>query len=129
MERGTRMAPTIESPPNSDSDPGQASRRPSGFQVDCCGRLYFHRINPVGFTESGRSGQALARCVTLIVPQVVPYPLPLNSPPVPRDFTERHFRVLADECSVETTVRIYLCRDLDENPAEGPEAPFAGGDW
>src|SRR5579872_6705693 len=62
-----------------------------------------------------RKARALASrlgvCITLIVPQVAPYPLPLNSPPVPRHFTERHFRVLADQCPVETTVRIYLCRD------------------
>src|ERR1035441_3654230 len=38
----------------------------------------------------------------------------LNSPSVLPDFTERHFRVLADESPVETTVRIYLCRDRVE---------------
>ena len=46
-----------------------------------------------------------------MVPQVVPYPLPLESPPVLIDWNERRFRVIADESPVETTVRIYLCRD------------------
>lgn len=49
--------------------------------------------------------------VTLIVPQVVPYPLPLASPPVLVDWNERRFRVIASDSPVETKVRIYLCRD------------------
>jgi hypothetical protein len=53
-------------------------------------------------------------CITLVVTQVVPYPLPLDRPPVSPDFRERHSRVLADESAVETTVRIYLRRDRME---------------
>lgn len=49
--------------------------------------------------------------ITLLVPQVVPYPLPLESPPVLFDWNERRFRVIAEQCSVETSVRLYLCRD------------------
>lgn len=49
--------------------------------------------------------------ITLMVPQVVPYPLPLTQAPVAREFTERRFRVLAEETPIETSVRIYLCRD------------------
>ncbi|MGA1997649.1 MAG: hypothetical protein ABSH45_17900 [Bryobacteraceae bacterium] len=52
--------------------------------------------------------------ITLMVPQVVPYPLPLTTPPVPLDFTERRFRVLAEESPVETTVCICLCRNRVE---------------
>ena len=33
--------------------------------------------------------------ITLVVPQVVPYPLPLKTPPVLIDFNERRFRVIA----------------------------------
>jgi hypothetical protein len=49
--------------------------------------------------------------ITLIVPQVVPYPLPLNSPPILIDFSERRFHVIASQIPAETVVRIYLCRD------------------
>ena len=49
--------------------------------------------------------------ITLIVPQLVPYPLPLNSPPILVDFSERRFHVIASQIPVETIVRIYLCRD------------------
>jgi len=53
----------------------------------------------------------LAARITLVVPQVVPYPLPLASPPVLLDWNERRFRVIAEDGQVETTVQIYLCRD------------------
>ena len=53
----------------------------------------------------------LHACIMLIVPQVVPYPLPLTSPPVSPEFTTRQFRVLTEQSPVETTTRIYLCRD------------------
>jgi hypothetical protein len=49
--------------------------------------------------------------ITLLAPQVVPYHLPLESPPVLLDWNERRFRVIAEETPVETTVQIYLCRD------------------
>ena len=49
--------------------------------------------------------------ITLIVPQIVPYPLPLASPPVLVDFNERRLRVIANNCRVETRVCVYLCRD------------------
>ena len=60
---------------------------------------------------AGTLANRLRARITLIVPQVVPYPLPLNGPPVPAAFTERHFRVITAESPVETNVRVYLCRD------------------
>ncbi len=61
--------------------------------------------------EAGTLASSLGARVTLIVPQVVPYPLPLESPPVLLDFNENRFRQIAAESPVETTVQIYLCRD------------------
>lgn len=61
--------------------------------------------------QAGDLASSLGGRITLIVPQVVPYPLPLTSPPVLVDFNERRLRVLAGQCSVETRVSIYLCRD------------------
>ena len=54
---------------------------------------------------------SLSARITLIVPQVVPYPLPLTSPPVLLDFQENRFRDIAAQSSVDTRVRLYLCRD------------------
>ena len=52
--------------------------------------------------------------VTVHVAQVIPYPLPLKSPPVAVPFAEEKLRCLADEQSVETRIQMYLCRDLNE---------------
>lgn len=49
--------------------------------------------------------------ITVLVPQVVPYPLPLESPPVLLDWTEKRFQMIASLSPAETSVRIYLCRD------------------
>jgi hypothetical protein len=56
----------------------------------------------------------LGRRITLVVPQIVPYPLPLTSPPVLLDWNEKRFRDISSESGVETTVLIYLCRDRRE---------------
>jgi len=55
--------------------------------------------------------------ITLVVPQIVPYPLLLQTPPVLIDFNERRFRIIASQCPVAVTVRIYLCRDPAETLA------------
>jgi hypothetical protein len=49
--------------------------------------------------------------ITLLVIQRVPYPLPLEEPPVLLDFSKQRFRDLASLSSVETSVRVYLCRE------------------
>jgi len=52
--------------------------------------------------------------VRILVAQVVPFPLPLASPPVLIDFNERRFQALAEQSPVETSVNLYLCRDRIE---------------
>lgn len=62
--------------------------------------------------------QGLAARVRLLVLHCVPYPLPLDQPPISLKFLGRHFRALVESCdvetsgrSVETTADVYLCRD------------------
>lgn len=62
----------------------------------------------------GQQAGSLGGHITLIVPQIVPYPLPLTSPPILMDFNERRLRVIANNCRIDTRVCIYLCRDLLE---------------
>ena len=62
------------------------------------------------------------------MPQIVPYPLPLSSPPVLVDFNERRLRVIASNCRVETRVSIYLCRDRSRDFKVCFETTFFGGD-
>jgi hypothetical protein len=61
--------------------------------------------------EAGTLAGTLGARITILVPQVVPYPLPLESPPVLLDWTEKRFQLISTLSPVETTVRIYLCRD------------------
>lgn len=81
-----------------------------------------HRLDVVVvFTSLDASIAALKRAtalatglnarIILVVPQVVPYPLPLEKPPIPLVFSERQFEKIVAESPVETTVRVYLCRD------------------
>jgi hypothetical protein len=50
--------------------------------------------------EAGSLASSLGGQITLVVPQIVPYPLPLTSPPVLVDFNERRLKVLASGCRV-----------------------------
>ncbi len=56
----------------------------------------------------------LSAHITMLVPQVVPYPVPLESPPVLLDFSEGRLREVASACPIETKIQIYLCRDRTE---------------
>lgn len=71
----------------------------------------------VALKKAGALASRLSARITLLVPQVVPHPLPLTSPPVLLDFNERRFRIIAGQSPVETTVRLYLCRDRWETLA------------
>ena len=61
--------------------------------------------------RAGSLPGCLTTFITLVVAQEVPYPLPLNSPPVLLEFNERRFRTIAGASPAETTVQLYLCRD------------------
>ena len=61
--------------------------------------------------KAGTLANKLGSRITLVVPQVVPYPCPLESPPELLDWNERRFHVIAEESAVETAVQLYLCRD------------------
>jgi hypothetical protein len=64
--------------------------------------------------KAGTLATSLGARITLLAPQVVPLPLPLESPPVLLEWNEKRFRDIASQSPVETTVRLYLCRDSVE---------------
>lgn len=64
--------------------------------------------------RAGDLASRLSGHITLLVPQVVPFPLPLTSPPVLIDWNERRFGVIASKSTIETKVMLYLCRDRVE---------------
>jgi len=86
----------------------QRSGRRSRAQRRRC--LYVGPVNIGGAEESWRLANRLSGRITLVVPQVVPYPSAHQSAR-PADWNEKRFRVIAGESPVETTVQIYLCRD------------------
>jgi len=64
--------------------------------------------------RAGVLASSLGGRIVLLAPQVVPYPLPLDSPPILIDWNENRFRAIASASPVETVVRLYLCRDKME---------------
>jgi hypothetical protein len=64
--------------------------------------------------EAASLADKLNARITLMVPQVVPFPAPLECPPVLREFNEHRFRVLARDVQIEMHVHISLCRDRFE---------------
>ena len=81
--------------------------------------VVFTSVEPTlaALKTAGALASRLNARITLVVPQIVPYPLLLKTPPVLIDFNERRFRIIASQCPVAVTVRIYLCRDTAETLA------------
>jgi hypothetical protein len=63
------------------------------------------------------AGTQLARDLNarlvLIVAKIVPYPLPLESPPVATAFTDQALSKLAASQETDVVARVYLCRDRE----------------
>jgi hypothetical protein len=49
--------------------------------------------------------------VNVVAALVVPFPLPLDRPPVPFEFIIRRFEELTKNCARKTQICTYLCRD------------------
>ena len=62
----------------------------------------------------GQYARDLGARITIVAAQVVPYPLPLEKPPVDVGLLQRDLGALAAAQPVETAVQIYLCRDAWE---------------
>ena len=54
-----------------------------------------------------------ARLIVLI-PQIVPYPLPIDAPAEPTPFAAERYRKLLHELHAEAEVRVCLCRHRDD---------------
>jgi hypothetical protein len=52
--------------------------------------------------------------VRLMAIQQVPYPLPLDAPPVSVEFLEKNFSNIALEAGVDARIDIHLCRDAED---------------
>jgi hypothetical protein len=63
---------------------------------------------------AARLARGLGLPLELLTAQIVPYPLPLNEPPVSIDFVARAMSRLVADLEADISVRILLCRDADE---------------
>ena len=61
--------------------------------------------------KAAQLAHELHASIRILVPQVVPYPLPLDEPRVAPEFRLRHFRTLCEHEPIETHLDIRLCRD------------------
>jgi hypothetical protein len=83
----------------------------SGHKLEVA--VVFTHVAPTvaALKQAGALADRLGARIKLVVPQIVPDRLPLESPPVLIEFSERRFREIAMASPVETSVQIYLCRD------------------
>ena len=60
---------------------------------------------------AGQLARGLTARIRLLVLRCVPYPLPVEDPPVDVNFLGICSRQLVDQCEVDTTAEVCLCRD------------------
>src|SRR5215469_4907991 len=62
-------------------------------------------------TSGMKLAQDLNASFQIVALRVVPYPLPLDKPPIPRAFTEQQILELTKDLPIPVTVHIYDCRN------------------
>jgi hypothetical protein len=110
MGKDTNMSLALDRPFKVHIAPsGETETSESGLNIV----VIFTNVNAttVALQTAGALAQSLGARITLVYPQVVPYPLPLTSPPVLLEFQERRLREIASACPVDIRVQLYLCRD------------------
>ena len=64
--------------------------------------------------SAGRLARDLDAHIEIIVPQIVPYPLPLDEPPVLRSFWKHRYRTIVEQAGIDTSIHVCLCREPRE---------------
>jgi hypothetical protein len=65
--------------------------------------------------SAGRLARDLNVHIEIIVPEIVPYPLPLDEPPVLRSFrNHRRYRTIVEQAGIDTSIHVCLCREPRE---------------
>lgn len=65
------------------------------------------------FAKACELARGLNACIRLIVPQVVPYELALETPPVASALHERNLQTILETQTADARAEIFLCRDVD----------------
>lgn len=101
---GTSMSPTIQK----QFVPG-AGVRERGLNISVV--FTSAELTPAALKEAANLASGPEDRITLLVPQVIRFPLQLDTPPVGVEFCEQRCREMVSQIRVETSVQIYLCRD------------------
>lgn len=64
--------------------------------------------------RAGELARELNARIRILMPHVVPYPLPIDRPPVDPEFKLRHFRTITADDTIETSIDVRLCRNSDD---------------
>ena len=64
--------------------------------------------------SAGRLARDLNVHIEIIVPEIVPYPLPLDEPPVLRSFRNHRYRTIVEQAGIDTSIHVCLCREPRE---------------
>jgi len=64
--------------------------------------------------SAARLARGLDAHVEIIVPEIVPYPLPLDEPPVRRSFWNQRYRTIVEQAGIDTNIHVCLCREPRE---------------
>ena len=67
----------------------------------------------VALGSAARLAHGLGARVRLVAPQIVPFPAPLEQPPVDPAFAERKLRLIAERFPIELAITICLCREWE----------------
>ena len=107
----------VVTPSARTADPPETGRFPAGLNID----VVFTSVETTlaALRKAGIPAHKVDARITLVVPQVGPSPLPLASPPVLLHWNEWRFRTIAEGSPVETSFRLYLCKDNSK-----PLSPF-----
>lgn len=94
------------------SAPEPAREIGSGLEV----AVVYTGVKPTlaALRRAAHLAQGLGARIRMVVPQIVPFPAPLDQPQVERGFVERKFGTIAEETAIETTVNICLCREWED---------------
>lgn len=96
---------------NQHHDPAEfKNSRPLEINVLCTSVLATGKA----IESAVKLARGLNATLRLLVAQVVPFAVPLETPPVLVEFQEALFRDIARNYGIETRVDIYLCRDAHE---------------
>jgi hypothetical protein len=49
--------------------------------------------------------------IEIIIPEIVPYPLPVDRPPVAPSFLINRYRTIVQQAGIDADIRICLCRE------------------